>query len=662
MKKLLYPLAFALSAFLFVYSCSTEEDDAPPPDAIVKKYILAVTAGEGGTVSSSGGTYSQGTQVSITATPSSGYKFSGWSNGSTNNPILVNLNSNQNLTANFTQIIISKIDINSDVDGIVMGDVLNISTIVYDQNDNEVENFFPDFSLSNDLAHLDGNNLITEYDGEVTLYAVIEDVIDSVKINILPDFNNWKTYYRPLEEGPYDLAYIYNELPGNIFNTVSAKLDYDNDGREELFLHYHRGLRNNIGETSYDDVPNKLISFELEGDNFIDNSFKVFGKSSIDLNQSNSRMSSVSDLNGDGIKDVFFALNKEDGRGEPYETWYSKPLLLLSNPSGTFQKFEFGYSSYYHGVDIVNLENNVAILLGSDGYYNTNLNFSEPHLYLYNNGQVNDHKLNLRWDGMTAANYKDSNDNIFIAASEHDYSFNEDGLEYSRPRINFYKLSGLNNITLLDTHSFDIGPKIRYIDWTGIETERNTTIIDGLNFTAGDLYETKSLKLYPDSNPIFITKFSSNYFDEEIDSTKLYNTANFPPAQKLVAYQIDQKASLLSIFPNNGMFLENINFMEAIDLNNDGYEDLALYPYKNESKPIVLFNNLNGAFNIMPDNKFPNQDVNGYSSTALFIDLNGDRIQDLIYRSGNQCNPNDPNQSNCDKLYVFIGRRVLSME
>ena len=86
MKKLLYPFAFALTAFLFVYSCSTEEDDATPPDAIVKKYILAVTAGEGGTVSSLGGTYSQGTQVSITATPSSGYTFTGWSNGTTDNP------------------------------------------------------------------------------------------------------------------------------------------------------------------------------------------------------------------------------------------------------------------------------------------------------------------------------------------------------------------------------------------------------------------------------------------------------------------------------------------------------------------------------------------------------------------------------------------------
>ena len=105
MKKLLYPIAFALSAFLFVYSCSTDEDDAPPPAAIVKKYTLAVTAGEGGTVSSSGGTYSQGTQVSITATPSTGFTFSQWSDGSTTNPITVTLNSNTNLSASFTAII-----------------------------------------------------------------------------------------------------------------------------------------------------------------------------------------------------------------------------------------------------------------------------------------------------------------------------------------------------------------------------------------------------------------------------------------------------------------------------------------------------------------------------------------------------------------------------
>ena len=35
MKKLIYPLVFTLSAFLILYSCSTEEDNAIPP-ALVK--------------------------------------------------------------------------------------------------------------------------------------------------------------------------------------------------------------------------------------------------------------------------------------------------------------------------------------------------------------------------------------------------------------------------------------------------------------------------------------------------------------------------------------------------------------------------------------------------------------------------------------------------
>ncbi len=46
-----------------------------------------------------GGTFASGTQVSLTATPSSGYSFSGWSNGSTTNPLTITLNSNTSITA-----------------------------------------------------------------------------------------------------------------------------------------------------------------------------------------------------------------------------------------------------------------------------------------------------------------------------------------------------------------------------------------------------------------------------------------------------------------------------------------------------------------------------------------------------------------------------------
>ena len=85
-------------SLLFVLTCAKEDSQAPntPPTQIVKQYALTASAGDGGTVAG-GGTFASGTQVSLTATPSSGYSFSGWSNGSTANPLTVTLNSNTTL-------------------------------------------------------------------------------------------------------------------------------------------------------------------------------------------------------------------------------------------------------------------------------------------------------------------------------------------------------------------------------------------------------------------------------------------------------------------------------------------------------------------------------------------------------------------------------------
>ena len=101
MKKI-----FLYLSFLIILTCAKEDSQAPntPPTQIVKQYTLTASAGDGGTVSG-GGTFASGTQVSITATPNSGYSFSGWSNGSTANPLTVTLNSNTSITANFQVII-----------------------------------------------------------------------------------------------------------------------------------------------------------------------------------------------------------------------------------------------------------------------------------------------------------------------------------------------------------------------------------------------------------------------------------------------------------------------------------------------------------------------------------------------------------------------------
>src|SRR6056300_960909 len=97
MKKLLISVSF-----LLLLTCAKEDSQAPntPPSQITKQYTLTASAGDGGSVTG-GGTFASGTQVSLTATPSSGYSFSGWSNGSTANPLTVTLNSNTTITASF---------------------------------------------------------------------------------------------------------------------------------------------------------------------------------------------------------------------------------------------------------------------------------------------------------------------------------------------------------------------------------------------------------------------------------------------------------------------------------------------------------------------------------------------------------------------------------
>ena len=71
----------------------------------VTQYSLTVTAGSGGSVSTSGGTYDDGSLVSITATPNDGYEFAGWNgSNSTSSTISLTIDSNTIIEALFTEI------------------------------------------------------------------------------------------------------------------------------------------------------------------------------------------------------------------------------------------------------------------------------------------------------------------------------------------------------------------------------------------------------------------------------------------------------------------------------------------------------------------------------------------------------------------------------
>ena len=111
MKNFLFLPLSILSIFALIYSCSSEEEDTSPPPTVTQpqesepdptQYTLTVTAGEGGTVSTEGGTFDEGTEIKITAIPSEGNEFIGWEGvEETSNEITVQINSSINIKALF---------------------------------------------------------------------------------------------------------------------------------------------------------------------------------------------------------------------------------------------------------------------------------------------------------------------------------------------------------------------------------------------------------------------------------------------------------------------------------------------------------------------------------------------------------------------------------
>ena len=109
MKKVL----FIPILLLVLFSCSPDEETEAPtntvqtttPEPVVTQYTLTVTASEGGSVSA-GGTFDDGTSVSVTATPAEGYEFVGWEGSDSNeNTLTLTLTSDTELSPIFNLVI-----------------------------------------------------------------------------------------------------------------------------------------------------------------------------------------------------------------------------------------------------------------------------------------------------------------------------------------------------------------------------------------------------------------------------------------------------------------------------------------------------------------------------------------------------------------------------
>ncbi|MDA0755600.1 MAG: VCBS repeat-containing protein [Proteobacteria bacterium] len=350
MKKL--PIYISL---LFVLTCAKEDSQAPntPPTQIVKQYTLTATAGDGGSVTG-GGTFASGTQVNLTATPSAGYSFSSWSNGSTANPLTVTLNSNTSVTANFELVINTyTLSIESseggsvtspDVSGIISGGYAEGTqlNLIAEPNscyrflswsDGEIEN--PRIvTLNQDLgisAVFENINNEIEYSlvklkfpcaypinpnkpyNETTKYKVGPSAWFSASVQ-----ESYDGYYYPTNQDYNPPGYYYID-PHNF-----AHGDFNNDGLEDLVITWATFSHTLERQSRYN-----YSIFLNNGDGSMSYDHEAFKSSSAHYNHFAYR-TKVADFNNDGILDIISAsmgvIQRLPGQN-PYTRWERIPLM-----------------------------------------------------------------------------------------------------------------------------------------------------------------------------------------------------------------------------------------------------------------------------------------------------------------------------------------------
>ena len=548
MKKLLYPIAFVLTAFLLAYSCSSEEEDTTPPPSVVKpttsepepepevtQYTLTVTAGEGGTVSTEGGTYDEGTEVTITATPAEGYEFVGWEGSdSDSNSLSITLNGNTSIQALFTQNQIYK---RIEYGNMVISQPSEL-LFNYDVQNHETDDYY----ISNK-----GWLSITSYE----------------------QHNGGYYGFDPIPPGYFEVKFRY---------VLSD--DLNNDGREDMIFLIesfpHTVQSNQSGIPFFALISNEDGSFEYTTDYFDSNftrtphcAYKSF----------------TSDFNGDGKTDFILGMRgipiyNNDGSVDGGST---TPLLALSNENGYYDASQNLNGIYPGTVNNEDDKNNDQII-----------DFSTDRAMATGDFD-GDGDVDLFWESIILLNDGSGNfTKSFVQLMEDFIPF----------KIDF-------TTNTYEAYSKDFN---------------NDGFDDILIVPNGD----------------FIVKYGGSGWIAMSDGTENFNNWNKLPLP-------DPR------YLSNS----NLNDINSIDFNEDGFEDLIIATTRREpyyrGAGIQLLKNNNGLnfIDVTEDNIEDQSEFDQWSGEGYLIvrDINSDSKKDIIHLNAN-ISDGPPNEHHGTNIYI----------
>lgn len=367
-RNLLFSVLTLISVLIFItlfIRCSAEENDSSLPSNIVQtpepepttpdpiQYTLTVTAGEGGSVSTDGGKYNEGTNISVVATPDQGYVFTGWDGvNDNNNPLNITLQENISLGSSF-------IKIEDFFRSKYCDDNILISESEPNSTTNNYNNSFrPFFDYNSFIDRQQYEFVIIRDDGDVNLnvppgpenhfHSQLWQKFLNINNNETPDFVLVGTEHRGETFGEVyvvidnELRYRFNSGQSGTRRLVVG--DIDNNGSDDLVI-----IGTGIDGPPYSGAKTKVVYFTADD----------YSINSLDNEAAYFHTGAIGDVNNDGNLDILIINNQ--GPGDTF--------IYLGNGDKTFEKksiadWRFFSNRYNAKLYDVNDDGNLDLISG----------------------------------------------------------------------------------------------------------------------------------------------------------------------------------------------------------------------------------------------------------------------------------------------------------
>lgn len=415
----------------------------------------------------------------------------------------------------------------------------------------------------------------------------------------------------------------------------SLVLDIDGDSKKELIFFLSKTYAKEIT-----DLParSKVVILKFENNSLVDVTNNL-------ILQSNSFPGIVSappqcaDFNGDGIPDIVFPVDVDDGRFNARNGVLVEGSLcaLVSNASGGYDAKLFGANAFWQHIAIGYDAMGVPFVFGSGSMQNV-LEYPNYAFRYVEGSFVKTEGLLPNFDPMAVSLYGAKvNDysNVMIAVNQ----FNMFQLDaYIKSNVGDWNWVGSLG------YPFEKIGTVKYVsgEYNKIYTETDILYADGFYVQGqggggGSIGVSALIRLSPDEDFTLLGMYPINKL-KSFQQDAVVAENDFVRAQKIFA--ADVKNGVLQ-WANVKIFGEitdylGVSSINCLDVNFDGYDDIVLNRQLiggvDNIAPIIYLNNHDHTFtvsaylegtNILPSGAFP-------LSSTIVGDLNSDGYQDIV--------------------------------